>query len=54
MALTRMVYDREIAVSEKRVKPGSLMQHSNLISGKQIVHILPEGFVTSVTYLTPY
>ena len=44
MALTRMLYDRELAVSERRVKPGSLMDHASLISGRQIIHILPEGY----------
>jgi nucleoporin POM152 len=47
MALTRMVYDRELAVSEKRVKPGTLTRYSTLITGKQTVHILPEGYVVT-------
>ena len=45
MALARMLYDRELAVSERRVKPGSLLHNTSLILGKQIVHILPEGYV---------
>ena len=42
-SLTRYVYDREIAISERRVKPASILQNSSLILGKQIVNILPEG-----------
>ena len=39
------MYDRELAVSERRVKPASILRNSSLILGKQIIHILPEGFV---------
>ena len=42
-SLTRIIYDRELAISERRVKPASILQNSSLILGKQIVHILPEG-----------
>ena len=41
--LTKIVYDREIAVSERRVKPASILQNTSLILGKQIINILPEG-----------
>ena len=40
-----MIYDRELAVSERRVKPASLLHNSSLILGKKIVNILPEGYV---------
>lgn len=43
LGFTRMIYDKELAVSERRVKPASLLQNSSLILGKQIVNILPEG-----------
>ena len=43
LGFTRMIYDRELAISERRVKPGSLLHNSSLILGKKIVHILPEG-----------
>ena len=41
--LTKALYDRELAVLERRVKPASILHNSSLILGKQIVHILPEG-----------
>ena len=40
-----MLYDRELAVSERSVKPASILHNSSLILGKQIIHILPEGYV---------
>ena len=43
VALTKTMYDRELAVSERRVKPASILHNSSLILGKQIIHILPEG-----------
>jgi len=45
IALTKTMYDRELAVSERRVKPASILHNSSLILGKQIIHILPEGWV---------
>ena len=41
--LTKFFYDRELAISERKVKPASILQNSSLILGKQIIHILPEG-----------
>lgn len=46
MALGKVMYDRELAVSERRVKPATILHNSSLILGKQIIHILPEGSVT--------
>lgn len=40
-----MAYDRELSISERRVKPGDIIHNASLILGKQIVHILPEGLV---------
>ena len=45
IALTKVPYDRELAVSERRVKPASILRNASLILGKQIIHILPEGYV---------
>lgn len=45
MAIAKVMYDRELSVSERRVKPATIMHNSSLILGKQIIHILPEGFV---------
>ncbi|KAL8681295.1 MAG: hypothetical protein Q9186_002606 [Xanthomendoza sp. 1 TL-2023] len=46
IAFTRIFYDRELAVSERRVKPANVLHNSSLILGKQIIHILPEGSAT--------
>ncbi|KAI4165060.1 MAG: hypothetical protein LQ342_001337 [Letrouitia transgressa] len=45
VALSKIFYDRELAVSERRIKPASIFQNSSLILGKQIIHILPDGHV---------
>ena len=42
--LLKLVYDRELAVSERRVKPANILHNSSLILGKQIINILPEGY----------
>ena len=39
-----MLYDRELAVSERRVKPADILHNASLILGKQTIHILPEGY----------
>lgn len=41
--MMKIMYDRELAISERRVKPGDIIHNASLILGKQIVHILPEG-----------
>ncbi|KAI9834245.1 MAG: hypothetical protein M1819_003083 [Sarea resinae] len=43
IAFTRILYDRELSVSEHRVKRADLLHSSSLIQGKQTIHILPEG-----------
>lgn len=40
-----MAYDRELSISERKVKPGDIIHNASLILGRQIVHILPEGSV---------
>ena len=42
-ALVKVAYDREIAVSERRVNPAEILNNASLILGKQIIQILPEG-----------
>ena len=37
-------YNRELAISERRVDPSTIRHNASLILGKQIVHILPEGY----------
>ena len=44
-ALTKLMYDREYAISERYVKPASVIRNSSVILGKQIIHILPEGYL---------
>ncbi|KAI9785864.1 MAG: hypothetical protein M1816_008191 [Peltula sp. TS41687] len=41
--LTKLLYDREIAISERKVKPADILRDAELILGKQTIHILPEG-----------
>ena len=43
VGFTKMIWDSEMAISERKVKAASLLHNSSLILGKQIVHILPEG-----------
>jgi nucleoporin POM152 len=42
-SLVKVAYDRELAISEHRVKPADIIHNSSIILGKQIVQILPEG-----------
>ncbi len=44
-ALVKTLYDRELSVSENRVKPANILHNSSLIMGKQIINVLPEGSV---------
>lgn len=43
--MVKVAYDRELSISERKVKPGDIIHNASLILGKQIVHILPEGSV---------
>ncbi|KAI9752796.1 MAG: hypothetical protein M4579_005471 [Chaenotheca gracillima] len=43
VGFARIVYDRELSVSERRVNPADILRNSSHILGKQIIHILPEG-----------
>ncbi|KAL9062799.1 MAG: hypothetical protein Q9157_008621 [Trypethelium eluteriae] len=43
IALSKLLYDRELALSEVNVKPADIIHNSSLILGRQIIHILPEG-----------
>lgn len=45
--LAKGIYDRELSISEHKVKPAQLFDSSNLITGKQVINILPEGYVCS-------
>lgn len=37
------MWDSELAISERSVKPGPILHNASLILGKQIINILPEG-----------
>lgn len=43
VGLTKILYDREISISEHSVKASSILHNASLIMGKQIINILPEG-----------
>ncbi|KAI9787742.1 MAG: hypothetical protein M1839_000274 [Geoglossum umbratile] len=43
LAVVKIFYDREVAISEHRVDPAAVMYNASLILGKQTIHILPEG-----------
>lgn len=42
-AFFKVFYDRELSISEHRVKPANILHNSSIILGKQIIQILPEG-----------
>jgi nucleoporin POM152 len=42
---TKTLFDRELSISENSVNVGKILQNSSLIMGKQIINILPEGYV---------
>ncbi|KAI0453934.1 hypothetical protein F5B21DRAFT_265687 [Xylaria acuta] len=43
LAVLKIFYDKEMAISEHNVKLSSILHNSSLIMGKQIINILPEG-----------
>ena len=42
-SLLKIVYDRELSISDHRVDPADIRHNSSIILGKQIIQILPEG-----------
>lgn len=42
-SLLKVVYDRELSISDHRVDPTNILRNSSLIMGKQIIQFLPEG-----------
>lgn len=42
-SMVAFLYDKELAISERSVKPGPILHNASLILGKQIINILPEG-----------
>ncbi|KAJ4197376.1 hypothetical protein NW767_001388 [Fusarium falciforme] len=43
LGFVKVLYDREISISERGVKVSSILNNHSLIMGKQIINILPEG-----------
>ncbi|KAI8939547.1 hypothetical protein NX059_003316 [Plenodomus lindquistii] len=43
VAIVGFLWDSEMAISERSVKPGAIIHNASLILGKQIINILPEG-----------
>ncbi|KEY67977.1 hypothetical protein S7711_02182, partial [Stachybotrys chartarum IBT 7711] len=43
LGLLKIVYDRELAISESNVRVSNILNNHSLIMGKQIINILPEG-----------
>lgn len=43
LGLAKVLYDRELSISEHNVKVSSILNNHSLIMGKQIINILPEG-----------
>ena len=54
ISLAGFLFDSELAISERSVKPGPILHNASLILGKQIINILPEGYVSqSCSHSTP-
>lgn len=54
LAVLKVFYDKELAISEHNVKLSNILHNSSLIMGKQIINILPEGYdipLSSIHYL---
>ncbi|KAH8706792.1 hypothetical protein BGZ61DRAFT_389274 [Ilyonectria robusta] len=43
LGFAKVLYDRELSVSEHNVKVSNILNNHSLIMGKQIINILPEG-----------
>lgn len=42
-SLLKLVYERELSISDHRVNPAGILHNSSIILGKQIIQVLPEG-----------
>ena len=45
LGIVKLFYDRELSISEHSVRVSSITHNASLIMGKQIINILPEGYV---------
>jgi nucleoporin POM152 len=53
-SIVKVAYDRELSISEHRVKPADIIHNSSIILGKQIIQILPEGSAVLNPEKTPF
>lgn len=54
MSIMAAMWDSELAISERSVKPGAIIHNASLILGKQIINILPEGSAVLNPSRQPY
>lgn len=45
LLFTKTFFDKELSISENNVRPASILHNASLIMGKQIINVLPEGWV---------
>ncbi|KAK5942733.1 hypothetical protein PMZ80_005299 [Knufia obscura] len=43
LSFSKLFYDKELSLSDTRVNAGHLIDRSGILSGKQIINLLPEG-----------
>ncbi|KAJ2904633.1 uncharacterized protein MKZ38_007469 [Zalerion maritima] len=54
LGMLKVFYDRELGILEHNVKVSNLLHNSSLISGRQIINILPEGSAVLNPEGTPF
>lgn len=54
LGFAKVFYDREIGIMEHNVKVSNILHNSSLISGRQIINILPEGSAVLNPKGTPF
>ncbi|KAM3510371.1 hypothetical protein MY11210_005935 [Beauveria gryllotalpidicola] len=54
LGIAKVLYDRELSISEQNVKVSSILNNHSLIMGKQIINILPEGSAVLNPEQKPY
>ncbi|OAR00629.1 hypothetical protein LLEC1_02005 [Akanthomyces lecanii] len=54
LGLAKVLYDRELSISEQNVKVSNILNNHSLIMGRQIINILPEGSAVLNPEQKPY
>ncbi|KYK60699.1 nucleoporin [Drechmeria coniospora] len=54
LGLVKILYDRELSISEHSVKVSNILNNHSLIMGRQIINILPEGSAVLNPEHVPY